>query len=125
MFGFLKKIPKKDLLLLALAVGSISFSSCTTNPATSLRTPSLIPVNLPFLRLAPSGECYYIDDFLPTPDTMVTGRSGGLNLRYYTYWTARYKTWADVGIMLSFYSKDTRCWSLFEEYVLAKPDEPS
>lgn len=93
-------------------------SSCYTSPA-PVRTPTATAaINLPFLRLEQAGECYYIDDFLPTPDSLVTGKSGGLYLRYYTYWNAKYKFWSEVGIMLSFYSRDSRCWSLFEEYVL-------
>ncbi len=111
----------RTFFLVACFVGAVS---CTTPPLPA-RVPALVPVNLPYLRLAHAGECYFIDDFMPTPDTLVTGRSTGLSLRYYTYWNARYKSWAEVGIMLSFYSKDSRCWSLFEEYVLARPDEDS
>jgi hypothetical protein len=73
------------------------------------------PVALPYMRME-AGECYYIDEFLPTPDAMVTGRSGGLYLRYYTYDAAIYKVWKKERLMLAFYSRDNRCWSLFEEY---------
>jgi hypothetical protein len=73
------------------------------------------PVNLPFMRME-ANECYFIDDFLPTPDLMVTGKSNGVYLRYYTYEAAIYKVWEKERIMLAFYSRDNRCWSLFEEY---------
>jgi hypothetical protein len=76
-------------------------------------------VSLPFMRMEPS-ECYYLDDFIPTPDSMVTGRSSGLYLRYYTYKSAVYKVWDKEKVMLAFYSKDNRCWSLFEEYASMK-----
>ncbi len=73
------------------------------------------PVALPFMRME-ANECYYIDDFLPTPDLMVTGKSNGMYLRYYTYEAAIYKIWDKERIMLAFFSRDNRCWSLFEEY---------
>lgn len=73
------------------------------------------PVNLPFMRME-ANECYFIDDFLPTPDLMVTGKSNGVYLRYYTYEAAIYKIWDKERVMLAFYSRDNRCWSLFEEY---------
>jgi hypothetical protein len=76
-------------------------------------------VSLPFMRMEPS-ECYYLDDFIPTPDSMVTGRSNGLYLRYYTYKSAVYKVWEKEKVMLAFYSRDNRCWSLFEEYAAMK-----
>lgn len=72
-------------------------------------------VELPFMRME-SSECYYLDDFLPTPDNLVSGRNGGLYLRYYTYNSAIYKFWKEEKVMLAFYSRDQRCWSLFEEY---------
>lgn len=74
-----------------------------------------VPVVLPYLRME-TGECYFIDDFLPTPENLVTGRVGGLFTRYYTYGSASYKEWTSQRIMLSFFSKDSRCWTLFEEY---------
>lgn len=81
--------------------------------------PSLAPpvatLNLPSLKNSP-GECYYLDDFMPVPNNMVTGKSAALNLRYYTYNAATYKDWQDKQILLSFYSQDGHCWSLFEEY---------
>ncbi|MEN9530324.1 MAG: hypothetical protein RI932_2197 [Pseudomonadota bacterium] len=73
------------------------------------------PVTLPFMRMEP-GECYYLDDFMPTPDSMVSGKSSGLYLRYYTFSSAVYKVWEKERVMLAFYSRDNRCWSLFEEY---------
>ena len=76
-------------------------------------------VSLPFMRLEPS-ECYYVDEFMPTPDSLVSGKAGSLNLRYYTYKKADYKIWNEEKIMLAFYSRDNRCWSLFEEYSAAK-----
>ena len=72
-------------------------------------------VVLPFLKNTPN-ECYYLDDFMPVPNNMVTGKSGSLSLRYYTYNAASYKDWQESQIILSFYSRDSRCWSLFEEY---------
>jgi hypothetical protein len=102
------------LILLSIA--------CTSTPPI-VRGPAPVPVSLPFMRLESGGECYFIDDFMPTPDTIVYGKTSGLYLRYYTYWNARYKYWSEVGIMLSFYSRDSRCWSLFEEYVLPRADE--
>ncbi len=109
----------RTICIVSCLIGAIS---CTT-PVATVRGPAPVPVSLPFMRLAQAGECYFIDDFMPTPDTMVTGKATGLSLRYYTYWNARYKSWAETGVMLSFYSKDSRCWSLFEEYILARPEE--
>jgi hypothetical protein len=57
---------------------------------------------------------------MPVPDGMVAGKNGSLDLRYYTYKTANYKDWRLKGIMLSFYSRNGHCWSLFEEYYLAE-----
>jgi hypothetical protein len=111
---------KNKVLLLAMSL-FILFTSCYSLP-TSVRGPAQAPVSLPFMRLEQGGECYYIDDFMPTPDSLVTGKTTGLYLRYYTYWFAKYKYWSEVGIMLSFYSKDSRCWALFEEYVLPRVD---
>lgn len=72
-------------------------------------------VRLPYLKNS-SNECYYLDEFMPTPDGMVSGRSGAMNLRYYSYKGATYKDWKGVQINLAFYSADMRCWSLFEEF---------
>ena len=113
---YTKKRRLERLVFFTLFV--LLINSCSTPPV--VRGPPPAPVNLPFLRLEQAGECYFIDDFLPTPDSMVSGKTSNLYLRYYTYWNARYKYWSDVGIMLAFYSKDMRCWSLFEEYALPK-----
>jgi len=72
-------------------------------------------VVLPFIKNSPN-ECYYLDEFMPTPDHMVSGKSGYLTLRYYTYQNASFKDWSKRQITLSFYSSDQKCWSLFEEY---------
>ena len=76
------------------------------------------PVTIPFLRNS-ANECYFLDDFMPIPTELVTGRTGTLDLRYYNYKVANYKKWQTSGIMLKFYSRNGRCWSLFEEYYLA------
>ncbi len=100
--------------LVAVMAGLALLSvGCSTIPES--RKDLGFPVDLPFMRMEPA-ECYYVDDFLPTPDNMVTGRSGGLFLRYYTYNSAIYKFWKEEKVMLAFYSRDQRCWSLFEEY---------
>jgi hypothetical protein len=92
----------------------ISVSGCTSF---SFRTKTAESVQLPFIKNT-SNECYYLDEFMPTPDSMVSGKYGRLSLRYYTYAAANYKDWTDQQIILSFYSQDDRCWSLFEEYYL-------
>lgn len=76
-------------------------------------------VALPFLKNSPN-ECYFLDQFMPIPDSMVSGKNGALDLRYYNYKTANYKEWRLKGIMLSFYSKNGTCWSLFEEYYVGE-----
>ena len=73
------------------------------------------PVLIPLLKNTPN-ECYYLDEFMPTPDGVVSGKTGALSLRYYTYKMANYKEWQHKHVILSFYSKDDRCWSLFEEF---------
>ena len=73
---------------------------------------------LPFIKNSPN-ECYFLDEFMPVPDSLVSGKSGGLKLRYYTYNKASYKDWIDMHVVLSFYSKDSDCWSLYEEYFMA------
>jgi hypothetical protein len=103
-----RAIPCGGLLTAALLA-----AACSTLP--EARKDLGFPVELPFMRMEPA-ECYFLDDFLPTPDSMVTGRSGGLHLRYYTYNSAIYKFWNEEKVMLAFYSKDEVCWSLFEEY---------
>lgn len=97
---------------LALLV-TILFSGCrTTFFSNELAAES---VRLPTLKNS-ANECYYLDEFMPTPDGMVSGRSGAMNLRYYSYKAASYKDWKGVQINLAFYSSDMRCWSLFEEF---------
>ena len=96
---------------------SSALASCAIMP--EKRKDFGITVTLPFMRME-AEECYYIDEFLPTPDSMVVGKSSGLSLRYYTYRSAIYKIWEQEKIMLAFYSKDNRCWSLFEEYSAAR-----
>lgn len=96
-----------------LALGALIFTSCVGVP--ERRKELGFPVVLPFMRME-SGECYYLDDFMPTPDNLVSGKSSGLYLRYYTFRSATYKAWEQERVMLAFYSRDNRCWSLFEEY---------
>jgi hypothetical protein len=74
-------------------------------------------VYIPFIKNSPN-ECYFLDEFMPVPDGLVKGKTGSLNLRYYTYKSANYKDWQATHIILSFYSQDDRCWSLFEEYLI-------
>lgn len=105
----------KTKLTSVISVAGLScviFSSCRATFSTGLATES---VSLPFMKNT-ANECYYLDEFMPVPDGMVSGRNGALNLRYYSYKTASYKDWKNVQIHLAFYSPDNRCWSLFEEY---------
>ena len=74
-------------------------------------------ITLPFVKNS-ANECYFLDDFMPIPDSLVTGKSGALSLRYYTYNDALYKDWDVSDVVLSFYSRDDLCWSLFEEYFI-------
>ena len=101
------------LCLLAIALSSCGLLSL------SARVKTADSVKLPFLKNS-AEECYFLDEFMPLPDRMVTGRSGALGLRYYSYQAANYKDWEDQQIVLSFYSRDDRCWSLFEEYYVAQ-----
>ncbi len=75
------------------------------------------PVLVPFIKNTPN-ECYFLDQFMPVPDGLVRGKNGSINLRYYDYKAANYKDWERKHIILSFYSQDDRCWSLFEEYYI-------
>ena len=100
----------KTLLSLGLVA---SLVSCRGAFFASDLTPS--SVQLPYMKNS-SNECYYLDEFMPTPDALITGRSGTLALRYYSYKGATYKQWENTRINLSFYSNDMRCWSLFEEF---------
>ena len=77
------------------------------------------PVVLPYIKNT-ANECYYLDDFMPVPDSMVTGEAGLLRVRYYTYKFANYRNWQNREIVLSFYSRDEKCWSLFEEFYLVQ-----
>jgi hypothetical protein len=63
---------------IAMALAALA-SGCAIVP--EKRKDFGITVTLPFMRME-AGECYFIDDFMPTPDNMVSGRSGGLWLRY-------------------------------------------
>jgi hypothetical protein len=84
----------------------------------SAKVSGVTAVDIPYLKNS-ANECYYLDDFMPLPDRMVTGKHGTLGLRYYSYNTANYKDFdPSQKIILSFYSVDQRCWSLFEEYLL-------
>lgn len=94
-------------------LGSILFSSCRTFMFSNDLAAET--VRLPYLKNS-GNECYFLDEFMPTPDGMVSGRSGAMNLRYYNYKAASYKDWKGVQINLAFYSSDMRCWSLFEEF---------
>ena len=78
-----------------------------------------IPTQVPYIRNS-ANECYYLDEFMPLPDSMVSGEAGILKLRYYTYSYANYKDWEDREVILSFYSRDDKCWSLFEEFYLLR-----
>ncbi|MBC7533049.1 MAG: hypothetical protein H7318_15865 [Oligoflexus sp.] len=78
-----------------------------------------IPVQVPYIRNS-ANECYYLDEFMPVPDALVSGESGAMKLRYYTYNVANYKDWDNREIILSFYSRDDKCWSLFEEFYLLR-----
>ncbi len=80
---------------------------------------SRIPTQVPYIKNS-ANECYYLDEFMPVPDNLVSGESGALKLRYYTYGYANYKDWSDREVILSFYSRDDKCWSLFEEFYLLR-----
>jgi hypothetical protein len=95
---------------------NLVLSSCVS---ANLQVTNPDSVSLPILKNS-ANECYYLDDFMPVPDGLVTGKSGNLDLRYYTYKSANYKEWRLKGIMLSFYSRNGQCWSLFEEYYIAE-----
>ena len=104
-----RKIARGALLAAALIVLSAAgISGCQTAISTGTDA-----VYLPFLRNS-ANECYYLDDFMPVPDGLVTGKNGSMDLRYYSYKTANYKEWRLKQIMLSFYSRNGRCWSRYE-----------
>lgn len=106
---------KTTLLSLVLVLLALGFQGCKTASQVSASD----SVYLPFMKNSPN-ECYFLDDFMPTPDGLVSGKSGSLDLRYYSYRTANYKEWRLKEVMLSFYSKNGRCWSLFEEYYVGE-----
>jgi hypothetical protein len=109
------RLRQRPLALAALAVAVAVAASCKT----AVSTGSPDPTFLPFLKNSPN-ECYYLDEFMPVPDSLVAGKAGSLDLRYYSYRMANYKEWRAKEIMLSFYSKNGRCWSLFEEYYITE-----
>jgi hypothetical protein len=96
---------------------ALLFTSCRTRFMGSELSP--VAVQVPYMKNS-SNECYYLDEFMPTPDAMITGRNGTLSLRYYSYKGATYKEWSNSKINLAFYSNDMRCWSLFEEFYTAQ-----
>lgn len=102
---------KLKIEIILFVVFSISCTSMSGNIG------DLDSVQLPYFRNS-ANECYFLDEFMPVPDSLVAGKYGRLNLRYYTYKTATYKDLSNQYIVLSFYSQDDRCWSLFEERYL-------
>ncbi len=98
-------------LFLALVI--LGASACQS----VVKLEARMPVQVPYIRNS-ANECYYLDEFMPVPDSLVSGESGALKLRYYTYNSALYKDWAEREVILSFYSRDDKCWSLFEEFYL-------
>ena len=93
----------KFIKLLAGLFIVLNLASCRTVLGGSNLTP--VSVQVPYMRNS-SNECYFLDEFMPTPDSMVTGRNGTLSLRYYSYKGASYKEWANSKINLAFYSKE-------------------
>ena len=75
--------------LIGLALIAL-LSSCRAAFFASDLDPSA--VHVPYMKNS-SNECYFLDDFMPTPDSMTTGRNGNLSLRYYSYKMANYKDW--------------------------------
>jgi hypothetical protein len=106
--NFIQRLVSLALVMLVTSCRAAFFASDLTPSA----------VQVPYMKNS-SNECYYLDDFMPTPDSITTGRNGNLSLRYYSYKLANYKEWQSSRINLSFYSNDTRCWSLFEEFYTA------
>jgi hypothetical protein len=110
----MKRLAKKLTLHLTFASFAVlSANGCRTASGDNMNDP--VAVYVPFIKNSPN-ECYYVDEFMPVPDGLVTGKTGALSLRYYSYKVANYKEWQKKHIILSFYSTDDRCWSLFEEY---------
>ena len=112
-----KKLTKKILMLIAMVSWSHKLRNMDSWFEVKIRPSD--SVQLPFIKNS-ANECYYLDEFMPIPDNMVTGKSGPVSLRYYTYKTANYKEWSDQSIVLSFYSQDSKCWSLFEEFLVTQ-----
>jgi hypothetical protein len=112
----IKRKKVKNISLISTLLLIISFIYSCNNTSVVIK----FPVVIPFMELADSGECYYIDDFLPIPIALVEGKSGGLYIRHYSYSSAIYKNNKEVNIMLSFYSQDKRCCALYEEKILPK-----
>ena len=105
---------KKNLLKISLHFVFFLFTySCNT--IVSKKTIEDEAVVLPFVKNS-ANECYFLDEFMPIPDNLVTGRSGSVSLRYYNYSSAKHKDWPPRRVVLSFYSTDNQCWSLFEEF---------
>lgn len=108
------------LLIIKLSLALIA-SSCKTSGLNASLNLEIVKdgVQLPYIKNT-ANECYFLDEFMPIPDNLVAGRSGKLKLRYYTYKLAHYKDFKDKHIILSFYSTDEECWSLFEEYYVSE-----
>jgi hypothetical protein len=98
--------------ILACYSAFVLLASCRTLSLSS--EPALDSVFIPHLKNS-ANECYYLDEFMPVPDGIVSGRTGALSLRYYNYKSATYKDYKAVQLNLAFYSNDSKCWSLFEE----------
>lgn len=105
---------RTSIKILALLAALAIAPACQTAVSTGIQA-----VHIPLLKNT-ANECYFLDDFMPLPDGMVSGKNGALDLRYYSYKTANYKDWRLKHVMLSFYSRDGRCWSLYEEYFVAE-----
>ena len=108
------RISKLNQNLFALVMG-LGLTACQS----VVKLEGRVPVQVPYIRNT-ANECYYLDDFMPVPNHLVTGKTGSLNLRYYTYQAATYKEWVNQHVILSFYTHDDRCWSLFEESYIQK-----
>src|SRR5436190_17751011 len=67
----------------------------------SARIKTVDTVQIPMIKNS-ANECYYLDEFMPLPDGMVTGKAGNLSLRYYNYRAANYKDWEAKQVVLSF-----------------------
>jgi hypothetical protein len=83
----------------------------SASPEEDLKKTALM---IPSLQVA-TEECYYLDEFMPVPHSLVAGKSGQMSIRYYTYHKAYYKDWSQGSLRLAFSSQDNRCWSLTGE----------